>query len=156
MSTEWSTFQSFQQTQSLLEAVNTLTARLQLEEAGFAGPRSDNVISESAAQEASEQLAHFLEDLEVAANEEEKQGPILGSGARSRQLVRRFTEARQDDRRFRSILFDNGILHTRRLLERWPEASAEERAMLLASLEDLRTLLEEHVHDDVSRLLGEI
>lgn len=148
MSSEWTTYQSFQQGQELLDAVNTLSIHLKLDE--------EELEDEESLEKARKRIESFLSDLqEHAAQDEEGEGLILGTGPRLRQFAQRFAEAQHEPRRFQSPLMSGEIDHVRRLLQKnvlTEEGSRE----LVSSLDELKALLEEHVDTDASRLFGEI
>ena len=150
MSTEWLAVQSFQHSQSVLAAINTLSIHLKLNLAGLA----DQEREEEAAQ-SRERLASFLNELEMVVEEleQEKVKPVVGADPRLRKLGESFMEAKRDRRRFRSELFRGRPAEIKQLLE---SKQPEDQKKLLASLEELRVLVEEHIHEDAIQLLGEI
>ncbi len=79
--------------------------------------------------------------------------PVLGTNPRLRQLARSFVTAKRNRRRFRSPLFQKGPGHFQQLLQ---VERREDYPVLLESLQELRVLLEEHMHLDAERVLGEI
>ena len=151
MSSEWSTFQSFQQSQDLLDAINTLTIHIELAKAGLSEEAPSGT-----AQESTERIDVFLAELERSLTPHAGRKPMLGAGSRIRQFADRFVEARKEPQRFHSLLVRDGLDEVRALLQRGEDASEEDQEQLLDCLEDLRTLLEEHIHADVNNLLGEI
>jgi len=148
MSTEWLAIQSFQHGQDLLTAINTLSIYTKLEPTGI----SDKEQAE-AADRARGTIASFLEELEAMVQEIEKREVVLGIDPRRRQLVRNFIAAKHNQRRFHSALFQSTFANVRRLLH---PSSKEDRRSLIECLEELRVLLEEHIHTDTMRILGEI
>lgn len=149
MSTQWLAVQSFQHSQDLLTAINTLSIHIKLGLAGI----PDEGRAESAKQ-ARENLTSFLKELEqvVQKAEQGETKPVLGADPRLRQLAKSFIEARRNWRRFHSLLFRNTFSHVQQLLNSDKE---EDLRSLLQCLKELRMLLEEHVHTDVVQLLGE-
>jgi hypothetical protein len=150
MSTEWLAVQSFQHSQAVLGAINTLSIHLKLNLAGI----PDQERAEEATQ-ARETLTSFLKELETVVDELEREDtrPVVGADPRLRQLGESFIEAKRDGRRFRSALFGENLSDVRQLLQ---SDQAEDQQRLLKSLEELRVLVEEHIHDEAMQLLGEI
>ena len=150
MSTQWLAVQSFQHNQDLLAAINKLSIhlRLQLE-------RDEDEERTGEANKAREMLSSFLRELETLVNDTERgeEVPVLGANPRLRQLARSFVKAKRNRRRFRSSLFRNGAGCFQQLLH---SNTKEDRQALLESLEELRVLVEEHMHVDAERVLGEI
>jgi hypothetical protein len=149
MSTPWLAIQSFQQGQALLTAINTLSLHTKLNRAGIAdeGRRE-------AAQKAREELGSFLQNFDRLVHQAEQSGagPLLGVNPRMRQLVRKFVAARWDGR-FRSPLLCPSIA---RGIELICSTAPEDQSALLECLADLRIVVEEHLHADVTQVLGEI
>ncbi len=150
MSTEWLAVQSFQHSQAVLGAINTLSIHLKLNLAGI----PDQERAEEATQ-ARGTLTSFLKELETVVDELERKEtkPVVGADPRLRQLGESFIEAKRDRRRFRSALFRDNLSDVRQLLQ---SDQADDQQRLLKSLEELRVLVEEHIHDDAIQLLGEI
>ncbi len=150
MSTEWLAVQSFQHSQAVLGAINTLSIHLKLNLAGI----PDQERAEEAAK-ARETLTSFLKELETVVDELEREEtkPVVGADPRLRQLGESYIEAKRDRRRFHSALFRDNLSNVRQLLQ---SDQAEDQKRLLKNLEELRVLIEEHIHDDAIQLLGEI
>jgi hypothetical protein len=150
MSTQWLTVRSFQQSQELLGAINALSIHLKLKLAGI----NDSERQEEA-QASREVLRDFLEELNafVEVMGEKGSGPVTGADARTRQLARSFVQARRDPRHYHSILFRNSPARVRDLLV---EDDPKAQATLLECLDELRRLLEGHIHNDARKILGEI
>lgn len=150
MSVQWLAVQSFQKNQDLLAAINKLSIhlRLQLE-------RNEDAERAGEANKAREMLSSFFRELETLVNDTERgeEVPVLGANPRLRELARRFVRAKRNRRRFRSSLFRNGAGCFQQLLH---SNTKEDRQALLESLEELRVLVEEHMHVDAERVLGEI
>lgn len=150
MSVHWLAVQSFQKNQDLLAAINKLSIhlRLQLE-------RNEDAERAGEANKAREMLSSFFRELETLVNDTERgeEVPVLGANPRLRELARRFVRAKRNRRRFRSSLFRNGAGCFQQLLH---SNTKEDRQALLESLEELRVLVEEHMHVDAERVLGEI
>jgi hypothetical protein len=149
MSIQWLAVKSFQHSQDLLAAINTLSIHLKLESAG----RAD---SEHAAQaeEAKGVLGSFLKMLEpvIADAERGEAKPVLGADPRLRQLAKSFVSAKRNRHRFHSALFRETFSRVQQLLD---SPKKEDREQLLECLGELRVLIEEHVHTDAEQVLGE-
>lgn len=147
MNPEWLAIQSFQQSQDLLAAINTLSIHTKLKLSGYPDEgRAENVAK------ARETLTSFLKDFEQVV-EQVKQagnGPLLGVDPRLRQLARSFAYARRERHRFRSCLFRKPISGVVSLL-----ASTDkiDQQALIECLSELRTLVEEHMQADTTRIL---
>ena len=150
MSVQWLAVQSFQHNQDLLAAINKLSIHLRLQ---FEGNEDAERAGE--ANKAREMLSLFFRELETLVNDTERgeEVPVLGANPRLRQLARSFVKAKRNRHRFRSSLFRNGAGCFQQLLQ---SNTKEDRQALLESLEELRVLVEEHMHVDVERVLGEI
>jgi recombinational DNA repair ATPase RecF len=148
MTTEWLAIQSFQHIQELLSAVNTLSIHTKLGLAGL----SDECRAE-AADCARKTLDSFLKELEPMVQEAEDEKLILGADPRRRQFVESFITAKHNRHRFHSALFQDTFSLIRNLLSSNKE---EDRRSLLKCLEELRVLLEEHIHADTMQILGGI
>lgn len=150
MSNYWLDIQSFQQTQDLLSAINTLSIHIKLGLAGIPDPgRKD------AAAQARETLVSFFEALDevVQGIEGGQRKPLLGVDARLRHLAQNFVKARRDPDQYGSQLFQNTLSHARHLLY---SDQPEDLKEVLRSLKEFRSMLEKHVSTDATRLLGEI
>ncbi len=149
MSTDWLAIQSFQRSQVLLAAINTLSIHTKLRLAGA----SDEERAEAAVK-AREKLASFLEAFEkIVQQAEQADGEaLLGIDPRLQQLARSFVTAKRDKNRFHSALFTQSPSETVGLL-----ASADEKDQqaLVESLTDLRTLVEEHIYTDTHQILNQ-
>jgi len=150
MSVQWLAVQSFQHNQDLLAAINKLSIHLRLQ---FEGNEDAERAGE--ANKAREMLSSFFRELETLVNDTERgeEVPVLGANPRLRQLARSFVKAKRNRHRFRSSLFRNGAGCFQQLLQ---SNTKEDRQALLESLEELRVLVEEHMHVDAERVLGEI
>jgi hypothetical protein len=149
MTADWLTFQSFQRSQEVLKAINTLSAHLKLTLNGIA----DEELSQAASQSV-EALRAFLNELEAAARQADQTepAPMLGVDPRLQQLVRSYLVARHH-RRFRSCLFTEPISDIKPLLT--SDARGDQEA-LVKCLAELRVLVEEHIYDDVDQILDAI
>ncbi len=149
MTADWLTFQSFQRSQKVLKAINTLSVHLKLMLGGIA----DEERSQAAGQSV-ETLQAFLDELEAAARQADQteSALMLGVDSRFQQLVHDYLAARRHCR-FCSRLFTNSIGDVRGLLN--SNARSDQRA-LVECLAELRVLVEEHMHADIGQILGTI
>lgn len=150
MSVRWLSFQSFQNGQELISAINTLLIHLKLQVAGDADHKR-----QEKAKKAHGRILAFLESFEkiVAEVETRNAEPTLGADVRIRQLAKSFVKATNNRRRFHSILFQNKIARFRELLS---EERQENSEILIESLEELRLLVEDHLYEDIEQVLGEV
>jgi len=150
VSVQWLAVQSFQHNQDLLAAINKLSIHLRLQLEG-----NEDAERAGEANKAREMLSSFFRELETLVNDTERgeEVPVLGANPRLRQLARSFVKAKRNRHRFRSSLFRNGAGCFQQLLQ---SNTKEDRQALLESLEELRVLVEEHMHVDAERVLGEI
>lgn len=149
MSTEWLSARSFEQDQELISAINTLCIHLKIRLRGL----PDDGRAEAAAT-ARGKLVLFLDALEriTAEAAQSEMGPLLGRDARQRQFAKSFlSERRRLGKRKR--LSQRSPQQIRNLLG---SSDADEQRLLVAYLEELRMLLERHIHADTVRILGEI
>ena len=147
MSTQWLAAQSFQQSQDLLTAINTLSIHLKLRLVGV--PDEGRM---SQAQQSRRTLMTFVRALHTLL-QEAQQGemkPLVGVDPRQRHFVKNCIEVKRDRRRFRSALFQHTPAEFQQLLSSDTE---EDRYELLECLKELRTLLEEHVATDAAQIL---
>lgn len=149
MTADWLTFQSFQRSQEVLKAINTLSTHLKL--------MLSDVVDEERSQAAAQSvktLWAFLDELETAACQTDRKEPalMLGVDPRLQHLVHNYLAARHH-RRFRSCLFTEPISDVKALLT---SNARDDQKVLVECLADLRVLVEEHMHDDVSQVLGAI
>lgn len=150
MSTQWLTVQSFERSQEVLSAVNTLSIHLKLRRAGV----SDEERTEAATR-ARETLITFFTRLDAVVREAQRgeATPLLGVDPRLRQLVKSFINAKRDQRRFHSVLFQRMPADMMPLFVSEEEGDQE---ALIHCLAEFRVILEEHVYEDTARILGEL
>ena len=150
MSVEWQAIQSFEESQDILSAINTLSIHLKLRLRGFG---DEERIASS--DEARKTLHNFLEKLEglIPTSSEDREKPILGTNSRQRKFASNFLAARTKTQQFRSVLFHESPGYVVGLLKSNEQKDWED---LLEALKELRLLLEEHIHTDTKTLLGEI
>ena len=149
MSTDWLAIQSFQRSQDLLSAINTLSIHTKLRLSGVADEERARAVAE-----AREKLASFLEAFEKIVQQagQAERGALLGIDPRLRQLARSFVAAKRDRHRFRSRLFTQSPSDAVDLLASTDE---KDQQALVECLTDLRTLVEEHIYTDTHRILTE-
>lgn len=148
MVAEWLSIQNFQRSQDLLSAINTISIYTKLELVGISSEEDKAVVESSR-----ETIAKFLNELEKMVQEAEKKEAILGIDPRQRQLVMNFMAAKQDKRRFRSVLFQSKISHVKELLK---SDNEKDRQSLIKCLDELRSILEDHIQVDAMQILGDI
>jgi hypothetical protein len=149
MSVQWVAVQSFQHSQDLLTAINALSIHLKLAQAGII-----DTARHARAEEARATLRSFLAELEPIITEVEggAASPVLGADPRLRELARSFATARRSPQWFHSALFRDTFNRVRQLLD---SHRPEDREPLLECLNELRVLIEEHIHTDTEQVLGE-
>lgn len=149
MSTNWLAIQSFQRSQDLLAATNTLSIHTKLRLAGIA-----NEERAEATAEARGKLASFLEAFEkiVQQAEQAEGGVLLGIDPRLQQLVNSFVAAKHYGCRFHSRLFTQSPSEAVGLLASTEE---EDQQALVECLTDLRILVEEHISTDTHQILSQ-
>ena len=148
MSTQWMAIQSFQQSQELLSAINTLSIHRKLTDKGYL-----DIDKTEAAEQAIETLVAFFQKLDkiVQNIEDEHRKPILGVDARLRHLAENYVQAKRAQSHFPFLEFP--LSQVRDLFY---SESTEDRGKILAVLTAFRELLEEHVSVDARQLLGNI
>jgi hypothetical protein len=148
MSNAWLAAESFERGQRLIQALNALAISVKLALAGVYDPER-KMETEQAREELRTFLDHFAGWLAEA--EHPPTHIVAGIDPRMHQLVTAFASQR---RRFprRSLLYRLSIEHVRALLD---ARTAEELRQLLACLQELRAILEDHLHADTVGLLGE-
>lgn len=150
MSTQWLTVRSFQQSQELLEAINALSIHLKLK---LVGVKDQD--REEEARKSQGVLREFLGELDafVGAAGDAAIRPVTGADARTRQLARSFVQARRDRGHFHSVLFRNSPGQLCQMLGR---DDTKNQQVVLECLDELRRLLEAHIHNDARKIIGEI
>ena len=148
MSTDWLNIQSFQQSQELLSAINTLSIHRKLTDKGY----PDTNRKESAEQ-AVETLISFFQKLDkiVQNIEDGPRKPVLGVDARLRHLAENYVQAKRAQSH--SPFLELPLSQFRDLFY---SESPEDCGKSLAVLAAFRELLEEHVGVDTRQLLGDI
>jgi hypothetical protein len=148
MSSEWLTAESFERNHRLISAINTLSIYTKLLRSGVS-PMPD--IGDVAA--ARTEIRMFLGRMGPLVQEAEADAnaPMLGTDARLSLLVRQFATTRRQ--RPSSILHRTPIEQVSSLLE---SARPADQDRLIDYLRALRQLVEQHTHEDVVGLLGEV
>lgn len=148
MSTHWLAIQSFQQSQELLSAINTLSIHRKLTDKGYPDTKKKEV-----AEQAIETLVDFFKKLDkiVQNIEDGHRKPILGVDARLRHLAENYVQAKRAQSH--SPFLELPLSQIRNLFY---SESSENRGKVLAVLAAFRKLLEEHVGVDARQLLGYI
>ena len=148
MSNTWLAAESFERGQRLIQATNTLAISVKLTLAGKHDPERV-----AAAGQAREELRTFLGDFAgwLAEAERTPARVVTGLDPRLHQLVMAFVSQR---RRLplRSLLYRLPMEQVLALLD---AQTPEEMQRLLECLQELRVVLENHLHADVVGLLGE-
>ena len=140
--------QSFHENQKLLSAVNILSIHTKSEIAGRPEFNDAKTVAE-----AKNTLCSFLAELDNQVQHAEIEAqPLFGIDQRRQQFVRHFIEARRNSKIQTAPLCDNlsQVMYFLRSDEK-----TNKRA-ILPVLEELRILIEEHLENDVSQLLGGI
>ena len=148
MSTHWLAIQSFQQSQGLLSAINTLSIHRKLTDKGYLDTNR-----KEAAEQAVETLIAFFQKLDqiVQNIEDGPRKPVLGVDARLRHLAENYVQAKCAQSH--SPFLEFPLSQVRDLFY---SESTEDRGKILAVLAAFRELLEEHVGVDARQLLGNI
>ena len=138
---------SFHENQKLLSAVNTLSINAKLEMAGRIDLKSEKRVAE-----AKRVLKSFFEELDVIVQraEETEAKPLLGVDARRGEFVRNFIAAKRN-LRIDSRSLNGKLSDITQLI--YSDEENDKKEILLV-LEELRTLLEEHIANDTEVLLG--
>ncbi|MYC12183.1 MAG: hypothetical protein F4Y39_00500 [Gemmatimonadetes bacterium] len=148
MSTQWLAIQSFQQSQELLSAINTLSIHRKLTDKGYLDTNR-----KEAAEQVVETLIPFFQKLDkiVQNIEDGPRKPVLGVDARLRHLAENYVQAKraQSNSPFLELSLSQ-------VTELFYSESPEDRGKVLAVLAAFRELLEEHVGVDARQLLGNI
>ncbi len=150
MSTQWLAVQSFERSQDILGAINTVSIHLTLRLAGV--PDEERM---QAVARARDTLTTFFKKLDATVQEAQRgeATPLLGVDPRLRQLVKSFVSAKRDRRRFHSVLFQR---MPGDMVSLFASEKDEDLEALVQCLAEFRVILEEHVYEDTARILGEI
>ena len=150
MSIHWLAIQSFQQSQELLSAINTLSIHLKLTDKGY--PDTNR---KEAAEQAQKTLVDFFQKLDkiVQDIEDGHRKPVLGVDARLRHLAENYVHAKRAHGQSRSPFLEHPLSQVRDLFY---SECPEDRREVLRVLAAFRELLEEHISVDAKQLLGDI
>ncbi len=150
MSTHWLDIQSFQQSQELLSAINTLSIHRKLTDKSH--PDTNR---KKAAEQAREILVVFFEKLDkiVQDIEDGHRKPVLGVDARLRHLAENYVHAKRARGQSCSPFFEHPLSQVGQLFYSERPEDCREVLRVLAAF---RELLEEHTNVDTTRLLGDI
>ena len=150
MNTHWLNIQSFQRSQELLSAINTLSIHRKLNLNG--NPDLDR---KNAAEQARETLITFFERLDGIAQdlEDGHRKPVLSIDARLRHLAEIYIQAKRNQDPSSSPFAEHSLSQVGRLYD---SKCPEDWRQALKILAAFRELLEEHVSLDTTRLLGAI
>ena len=89
MSTQWLAIQSFQHSQDLLAAINTLAIHIKSKLAGVLDGEPPEAV-----ENARGIIAAFLNDLKTFVEEASEAKPVIGADIRLRQLAKSFSAAK--------------------------------------------------------------
>lgn len=148
MSTQWLAIQSFQQSQELLSAINTLSIHRKLTDKGYLDTNR-----KEAAEQAIVTLVAFFQKLDkiVQNIEDGHRKPIVGVDTRLRHLAENYVQAKRAQSH--SPFLELPLSQVR---DMFYSESSEDRKKVLAVMAAFRELLEEHVGVDTRQLLGDI
>jgi hypothetical protein len=146
MSQEWLNIQSFFRDNELIGAINDLSIAIKLE---LAGVRDEERLER--AKEARRLLKQFLTRLSEIESAGEKE-LLLGVDSRFQSLMDAIAAARQDSSRYQSGLMRQGAAKTLPLLD---AKDPDQRRQLLASLAELRRVIEQHQQADAAVIFEE-
>lgn len=149
MSKEWLSAQNFERLNKLISSINTISIYTKLEIEGI-----DNNERKVDIERARTILLDFISEFETLLDEAEKDKDkiALGSDPRLGSLVKKFMSLKTQRPRT-SSLASLSLVELKELLQ---SRSAPNRVALIQYLRDLRQLLEQHAHDDVIKVLGEL
>ncbi len=150
MNTHWLNIQSFQRSQELLSAINTLSIHRKLNLNG-----DPDLGRKEAAEHARAILIAFFERLEKIARdlEDDHRKPVLSIDARLRHLTEIYIQAKRHQGPSSSPFSEHSLSQVGRLYD---SNCPEDWRQALKILAAFRELLEEHVSLDTTRLLGAI
>jgi len=149
MDAKWLSVQSMKSNHSIIGAINTLSIHLKLTTKGMESPKSDDDVI-LAKNTIREWLTEF--DKYLSAYEQNSFQALTGISPRLQQFVKRFESAKRK-REFSSPIFRES---PNKILELLSNNQPKKVNELLASLSDLRTLLEEHNQMDLQNLVPDL
>lgn len=146
---EWLVAQSFERVHEVVSAINILSIHAKLTLAGINDSFRDEEV-----RKAREHLCSFLDRFQVVVNDAERHRdrPVLGTDPRLGQLAKRFLAAK-GKWPCPPGLYSASLPEVRALI--LSEAIDDQKGVINC-LRDLRLLLEEHAHADISGMLGDI
>ena len=148
MSTHWLAIQSFQQSQEILSAINTLSIHRKLTDKGYL----DTKRKETAEQATATLIAFFQKLDKIVQNVEDgHRKPVMGVDARLKHLAENYVQAKRAQSH--SPFLELSLFQVKDLFY---SESSEDRGKVLAVLAAFRELLEEHIGVDARQLLGNI
>lgn len=149
MSNNWLAAESFERAHSIISALNTLSIHAKMILANV-----DDTARSTEVMKARAILRAFLESFGAIVKEAERtrEGMVTGADPRLSQLARTFVAKRRQWPQH-SPLYDVTLSEVDALLE---SDMPDNLRQLIAYLQELRVLLEQNVHADIVRLLGEI
>ena len=150
MSTHWLNIQSFQQSQELLSAINTLSIHRKLNLRG-----EPDLTRKDAAERARDTLIAFFERLDgIAADlEHNRRKPVLNVDARLRHLAEIYVQAKRNQHPSSSPFAEHSLSQVGQLFDSQHNEDLHQALKILAAF---RELLEQHVSVDARRLLRTI
>lgn len=146
---DWLAASSFERTRDLVSAINTISIHAKLRSVG-----AGIAVVEEDVRPAREHLLAFLEGLEGLLEDARvhKETAILGADPRVGELALRFA-AEQRRVPHTSKLYEMSLDQIRELVV---SENPADLPTLIAALEDLRTLVEQHSRADVVGILGDV
>ncbi len=149
MHNEWLAASSFERMHELIAAITTLSIHTKLAMAGRADPSGPTEV-----EQARSRLLDFLHHFAALLDDTEHShdGPMVGADPRLGDLAMRYLAHKQRSVG-RAPLYDVSFADLASLIA---APQPQDYPMLIAHLRDLRALLEQHAHADVSGLLGEV
>ena len=150
MNTHWLNIQSFQRSQELLSAINTLSIHRKLNLNG-----NSDLDRKDAAEQARETLITFFERLDEIAQdlEDGHRKPVLSIDARLCHLAEIYIRAKRRQDSSSSPFEEHSLSEVGQLFDSKHPGDWRQALKILATFRDL---LEEHVSVDARRLLGTI
>lgn len=148
MNSDWLAASSFEQTQELIAAITTLSIHAKLLQASH-----QDVAGHDELHQARHRLLQFLERFQriIESTETSRDHIMLGSDPRFGALAARYLAQRARGSA-RSSLYTITVPELRRLVE---SDNSDDLPQLIICLQELRRLIEQHAHADVTGLFGE-
>ncbi len=146
---DWLIAQSFEQAHEVVSAINTLSIHAKLASAGV-----DDSSRSTEVCKARERVLTFLDRLQAVVEEAEKHrdGAIVGADPRLGKLAKRFLSLKGKWPRAAG-LYNASLPQARALIQ---SEAVKDQEELINFLRDLRSLLEQHAHADIVRILGDV